>query len=154
MIKIVAISDTHGSYEPLLDIQNKEFDADYFFHLGDFCIPDYLVSPYLAVKGNNDYTTGFPSKIDINIKGLKVHLEHGHNFSFIANRRNYLKELDCDLFIYGHTHQFSSSVFNEKTILVNPGSLTKPRDDFNGSYAVILIDDDNKIHVERKKYPF
>ncbi len=152
MIKIVAISDTHGSYQPLLDIYNKEFDADYFFHLGDFCIPDYLVKPFLAVKGNNDYSTEFPYKRDLNIKGLKVHLEHGDGFNFIANRRNYLKDLDCDLFIFGHTHQFYSGVFNEKTILVNPGSLTKPRDDIDGSYAVILIDDDNKIHVERKIY--
>lgn len=154
MTKIVIISDTHGSYQPLLDIQTKEYDADYYFHLGDFCIPDYLISPFLAVKGNNDFSTEFPKKKDLIINGFKIHLEHGDNFEFLINKSKYIKKIDPDIFIYGHTHCFSVGTINDKTILINPGSLTQPRDDFLGSYAILTIDDNNKISVEKRHYPF
>lgn len=154
MIKIVAISDTHGSYQPILDIQNKEYDADFLFHLGDYCIPDYLVAPFLAVKGNNDYSSEFPQIRNLTINGLTIHLEHGDGFKFNTQRKKYVKDINADIFIYGHTHRFSTSVMNEKTIMINPGSMTYPRDDNYGSYAVIYLDDNNKISVEKRKYPF
>ena len=154
MIKIVIISDTHGSYQPLLDIQTKEYDADYYFHLGDFCIPDYLVSPFLAVKGNNDFSTEFQKKKDLVIDEIKIHLEHGDNLEFQVNKANYIKKIDPDIFIFGHTHRFYVGTINDKTILINPGSLTQHRDDFYGSYAILLIDDNKKISVEKRQYPF
>ena len=154
MTKIVIISDTHGSYQPILDVQTKEYDADYYFHLGDFCIPDYLMSQFLTVKGNNDFSTSFPNKKDIVINGLKIHLEHGHNYEFQINRNNYVKNIDPDIFLFGHTHRFYVGTVNNKTILINPGSLTNPRDDVIGSYDILKIDDNGKISVEKKEYPF
>ena len=145
-MKIVVVSDSHGDYQSLLDIVNKEYGTDIYIHLGDYSIPDYLMSDFLAVKGNNDYGSEFPFQRTITIgksKNIKIHLEHGSSFMFLFNRERYIKEKDCDIFLFGHSHK--KETYKEgKTFVFNPGSLTKPRDESRGSYLVLNIDENSK----------
>lgn len=145
-MKIVVVSDSHGDYQSLLDIVNKEYGTDIYIHLGDYSIPDYLMSDFLVVKGNNDYGSEFPFQRTITIgknKNIKIHLEHGFSFMFLFNREKYIKEKDCDIFLFGHSHK--KEAYKEgKTFVFNPGSLTKPRDESRGSYLVLNIDENSK----------
>ena len=63
-----------------------------------------------------------------------MYLEHGDKIFTKIN--NYIKDIDCDVFLFGHTHCKLNTKINNK-IVINPGSLTRPRDDTKGSYAII-----------------
>lgn len=150
-MKIVVVSDSHGDYQSLLDIVNKEYGTDIYIHLGDYSIPDYLMSDFLVVKGNNDFGSEFPYFRDIVIgknKNIKIHFEHGSSFMFLFNKENYILEKNCDIFLFGHSHR-KESYKEGKTFVFNPGSITKPRDDIKGSYLVLNIKElDNDLKFE------
>lgn len=79
----------------------------------------------------------------------KIYLTHGHreNVSLSVNNMVYkMEEKGCIAGIFGHTHMAMKEVFGD-FLLVNPGSISKPRDDVNGSYAVMDIEGD-AIDVE------
>lgn len=44
-----------------------------------------------------------------------------------------------DIYLYGHTHLVKEQIYNNCLIL-NPGSITLPRDDWHGSYIILTID--------------
>lgn len=138
-MKILVCSDSHGDYFSLNDIVLKNYDCDYFFHLGDSGLPEYLLSDFSGVKGNCDFND-LPKIREIEIEGLKIHLEHGDSFRFMTNPTKYVESLDCDIFLFGHTHKKLSEKINNKYIF-NPGSLTRPRDGDKGSYLIIEIKD-------------
>ena len=147
-MKIIVVSDTHGNYDLLQKIYLKHQDAKYFFHLGDSELPENYLFPFLIIKGNCDYFLNAPEKLTINYEFGKAHLEHGNKIPFIIFD-SYVKSLDVDYFFYGHTHQKSFEIVG-KTYVFNPGSLTKPRDDNEGSYLIIEIDDQNNKFLNYK----
>lgn len=136
-MKILICSDSHGDYFILNDIVLKNYDCDYFFHLGDSGLPEYLLNNFCAIKGNCDFNN-LPKSRDIEIEGLKVHLEHGDSFHFITNPNKYVESLNCDIFLFGHTHKKIATNIKDKFIF-NPGSLTRPRDSDKGSYLIIEL---------------
>ncbi len=146
-MKIIVVSDSHGSYVELGNIVNNERDADIFLHLGDYELPDYMMERFLCVKGNNDYGTNFPLTRDIDVKGIKIHLEHGHLPSFLFSPNEYVKKINCDIFLFGHTHQKLATKINN-ILVFNPGSLTRPRDGEDGSYLIIKIDEEKNIDYQ------
>lgn len=149
--KILICSDTHGDNSYLkkaIDIN----DPDIVLHAGDFCcsfskineIVDYVVS------GNNDIEG--QKEIYFSLFGINIYMSHGDEFiSYFSppneNSKKVFKSIrnkGLDLIIYGHTHV--ECVHNIKnTLVINPGSITAPRNKSNKkSYAVITIKD-NKI---------
>ena len=146
-MKILICSDSHGEYNILNDLYLNNYSITNFLHLGDSCLPEYLMSHFCAVKGNCDFNS-LPKYKDIEIGGLKIHMEHGDGFRMHFDMEEYLKDLDCDIFLYGHTHKKIAAKIG-KTFVFNPGSLTKPRDGNKGSYLIIEIE--NK---EIKNYEF
>lgn len=54
-MKFVVVSDSHGSYQELIDVVNINQDADIFIHLGDYEIPEYLLNRFIFCKGNCDF---------------------------------------------------------------------------------------------------
>lgn len=149
MKKIIVVSDSHGSYQNLLDLINKENDADIFLHLGDYEIPDYLMDRFLFVKGNCDYSPTAPIYKDIEIEGLKIHLEHGNNYKFLTQKESYIDTLNTDIFFYGHTHVYKVEKLG-KTYLINPGSISRPRDGNIGTYLEIILDNKEIITLTKK----
>lgn len=143
-MKIILVSDSHGEIELLNLIHEKEYDSDYFLHAGDYCVPNYFVKNWGIVKGNCDYAYDVPLFIDIDTPLGKLHMEHGDNFRIKYNFEEYLDTLKCKFFVFGHTHNKLIKRIKD-TIVLNPGSLTRPRDDNHGSYFVLEIDDKIKI---------
>lgn len=150
MVKFVVVSDNHGRKDILKTILENNPDADAFFHCGDSEMSAEELIGFFSVEGNNDFYTNLPLSIDTEIKGFKIHIEHGHMIPYL-NRKQYMsykaQELDCDFFFSGHTHIYD--IFKEnKTTFVNPGSLKYNRDATHTCYAIIEIDD-HDIKIRR-----
>lgn len=143
-MKLIIVSDSHGSKKALDEIYEKNYKADIFLHLGDYELPDYMLFPFTAVRGNCDYSSLNPLYKDIEINKIKIHLEHGNNPRLLFDFNNYIISLNTNIFLFGHTHTKLVSKINN-TLLLNPGSLTKPRDSLKGSYIELDIDNDSNI---------
>lgn len=145
-MKILVVSDSHRNVSLLKDIYYKNSTCDYFLHLGDSELPEYLMRDFSTVKGNCDYVD-FPKTKDIEICGLKIHMEHGDSFSFRMNPTKCVEDSNCDIFLFGHTHvKLANKVKN--TYIFNPGSLTKPRDSEKGSYLILTVENKKLVKYE------
>ena len=150
-MKIIVVSDSHGNTTLLEKIKQKEFDADYFIHCGDYCLPDYYVDGFAKVCGNCDYSFETPKELNLETPFGLIHVEHGDNPLFLSNKDNYIESKKCFIFLYGHTHEKYHRKINE-TYVFNPGSLTRPQDSNYGSYLRIYINEkDNNLTFDYKK---
>lgn len=142
-LKLLVVSDSHGDYSTLKEIYYKHQECDYFFHLGDSCIPKYLINNFAAVRGNCDFTD-LPLELNIDTQYGTIHLEHGHLLGLHLDEvlsKHYLMVLS------GHTHVKDVKKLGS-TWFFNPGSLTRPRDGDKGSYLIITINSEDDISYE------
>ncbi len=166
-MKILLCSDIHGSSyfaQKILNIFEKEkadilaITGDILYHGARNPLPkDYntlktaeLLNNYkekiIAVKGNCD------SEVDLMVLEFplydsaflfngkyKIHMTHGH----IYNKDNIPTIQKGSILAYGHFHV---PLLEEKNgiILLNPGSVSIPKENSNHSYAI--IDNDIKIY--------
>ncbi len=154
-MKILIISDTHGDLRNLREVLDIEKPIDNLLHLGDFLHDDDEIRALADcacafVRGNCDYFSDERDFRDFGLLGHTVHMEHGHmlpyGFDKIAARA---KSLGADILLYGHTH-VPLSVRQSGVYIVNPGSLSRPRQaDRRPSYVILTIDTEN-INFEIK----
>lgn len=148
-MKILVVSDSHGSISKLKEI--IEIHADMLFFLGDgegdfdnLIIPDKLY--YAAVKGNCDLISNNSVDKFVKCGDKEIMLTHGHAYSVKQGvNKLYAKAVTsaADIVCYGHTHIQSVEKIGD-VYLVNPGSL------LNGDYAVIDITE-GEIDIELKR---
>ena len=148
-MKILIISDTHGDLRNLRQVLAVEKPIDNLFHLGDFLRDDDEIRARADcacafVRGNCDYFADERDFRDFGLLGHKVHMEHGqllpYGFEAMAARA---KALGADILLYGHTHS-PLSVKKDGVYIVNPGSLSRPRQaDHRPSYVILNIDAEN-----------
>lgn len=158
MKKILIVSDTHGYDDNMWRAIDKEAPFDMFIHCGDLedrlsSITYKLDCPIHAVSGNNDYSSELPRIKTFNIGRHKVLLVHGHHHRLYGDRSAlyYLAmENDCDIVMFGHLH-VPIVEQSEGIWLVNPGSLTYPRqENRRPSYIVMTADDKGEVGFEVK----
>ena len=142
---ILVLSDTHGEIRKAIEIC-KDQPADIIIHLGDYAkdavaIQKEIGKPITYVKGNMD--TGFSGKeLDIltTEKG-NILLVHGHREGVKGHLQNLLykaEELNCFAVFFGHTHiSFNYQIGDIH--LLNPGSLSRPKDGSRGTYGMVYI---------------
>ena len=130
-MKIFVINDTHGRTEKVEEVWNRLTDVDLVLHLGDYekdaqRLAQIFGVEVIGVKGNMD---GSYSREDYRIVDTeygKLLLTHGHMDQVLG----------CRAVLFGHTHipfyEEESGIY-----LVNPGSLSQPRDGSEGSYAIL-----------------
>lgn len=140
MIKILVVSDSHNDTTLLNKIYLKHQDCTYFIHLGDSQLPSFLLSPFVSVKGNNDYEN-YPLFRYITTPFGNIYCEHGTNYRF--TQQEYVKSKNALIFLHGHTHIHYVKQLDNNTYIANPGSLTRPRDESNGTYLIISLDEKN-----------
>lgn len=144
-MKIVVVSDSHGNKSRLDEIVLANQDADLYWHLGDYELPEYLMSPFMLIKGNCDFFSDSPISKDLIINDVKFHLEHGNKINF-SNFEEYVLNTNSDVFLFGHLHK-KINIKIRNTLIINPGSISKPRDDNKFSYVVINFKDINDLTV-------
>ena len=147
-MKILVVSDSHGALNLLNKVLEIEYDSDVNIHLGDSELPEYLLSRFCAIRGNCDYND-LPLIKDIVLDDFKIHLEHGNGYLFNFYKEDYIKNLNCDIFLFGHTHHKLAKKIDD-TYIFNPGSLTRPRDGEYGSYLILNLLPDKKLSYEFK----
>lgn len=143
MKKVLILSDSHGKNDIMEYVINKE-KPDYIIHCGDHCLNnnDYLNRIFdIYVQGNNDYIG--EREILKNIEGLIFLVLHGDEFNVYSNELSglirYGKNVGADIILYGHSH-VENYYKEDDIILINPGSITYPRNKTNKkSYAIIHI---------------
>ena len=145
-MKKVVVSDIHGDNKMLEHIAYIEANANIYLCLGDSCLPESQLGPFVSVKGNCDYFMDYPLNKIITTPAGNIYAEHGHLRSRITPE--FLLENNCKVYLFGHTHRHVLEEI-DGIYFVNPGSPTRPRDDTDGTYLVIDIDQ-NGFHFEFK----
>lgn len=148
-MRILLLSDTHGDSDRVLKISEKLTGIDLVLHCGDyqhdaFMLEDTLGIPVISVKGNCDGNTREDKEIVETPYG-KILLTHGNWESVDFKYDNLLymaEEKDCFAVCFGHTHvAFAEEIGGIH--LINPGSLTEPRDGSGGTYAILRCTEDD-----------
>ena len=160
-MKILFASDLHGSAsaaEKVLEWLEKE-GADRFFLLGDLlyhgprndlpkgyapkeviAMLNEMKNEIYAVRGNceaevDQMVLNFPVMADyciLAIDGLTFYATHGH----VYNENNLPPFREGDILIHGHTHVLKAEQ-REGYILLNPGSVSIPKEGNPPTYAVL-----------------
>ena len=158
-MKILLVSDTHGRDELLKDIVRKEEPIDYMIHCGDIEgteneIRFMTMAPVLMVRGNNDFYTDLKFDVSLPLEGHKILVTHGHTHGVYGSHetlREQAKAKGHDIVMYGHIHRPIVDDSDPACLVLNPGSLTYPRQ--NGrqpSYMVVKLEKGKKPEVEVK----
>ncbi len=148
-MRILVLSDTHGRLAKFGEIWQKLTDIDHIIHLGDYAadakdIEAMTGIEVFSVKGNMDgsYTSDDSRVFDTGYGSLFC--THGNAFYVDMGYTNLLyaaEERGCVAVLFGHTHRAVNAEFQGMHVL-NPGSLSLPRDGSQGSYGIIEIGPD------------
>lgn len=149
-MKFLVISDTHGDIETALQVLETLEGIDRILHLGDYVRDGWLMEsrtaiPVNAIKGNMDGSFSNEDYQILNTEFGKIYLTHGHMEAAKYGPENLLykaSSLGCKAAMYGHTH---IPLYRDLggMYLLNPGSLTHPRGNRQGSYAVVTTSPDS-----------
>ena len=145
-MRILVISDSHGSLRNIEKAIEAQPEAKNIIFLGDGAREieeaSYIYTDRIfhIVSGNCDFASMEPSRKIVTVNGTRIFFTHGH---YMQNTENLVKTARLEgakIALYGHTHIAYTGYFDGIHVM-NPGSLTRPRDFSSGSYGVIDITD-------------
>jgi len=144
-MKVLIVSDTHRNEDNLIEVLEREKECDLLIHCGDVEgaedeIEHYAGCETVFVAGNNDFFSRLPREMELTIEGMHVLVTHGHNYYVNTNPgyiRKEAKSRNIDIVMYGHTHRPVIDE-SENLIVINPGSLTYPRQEGRRPSYVVL----------------
>ena len=140
-MKIIVVSDTHGSYRNFKKVMQLNRNADIVVHCGDsrdeidtikMEFPD---KTYYTVKGNCDFEM-LPIVEEFTVDGVRFMATHGHIYNVkygLYDIERAAEERGAQVVLYGHTH-IAMDVVRDGIRFFNPGSLG-----FNESFGVIEV---------------
>lgn len=155
-MKILVISDTHGDIDKAKATIEKCKDIDLIIHLGDYLrdaeklnsmFPDI---PFEYIYGNSDFMIGdVQAEKLLEYEGKRIFITHGHRYSVKWDYERLCKkaeEMHADLLLFGHTH-VPDLIEKNNCFLLNPGSISDPRNGSKESYAIIEL---SQMKIEPK----
>ncbi len=154
-MKIGVLSDTHY-YPNKFDLNRLEShfkDVSLIIHAGD--VGDISILKFLSkfgevkvVAGNNDFNHNYLETKEIfEVDKYKIGLTHGYVGEGYNIKMNAYKAFkNVDIIIYGHTHRPSIEYYND-VLMINPGSLTRPRTK-NKKSTIAILNIDNELKAE------
>lgn len=144
-MKVLIISDTHGRHTNLIKVLEKENDIDLVIHLGDAegC-EDYIKElagcPLEIVSGNSDFFSELDLEKELELGKYRILITHGHYYNVNTGMEDIKREAEgrgCDIVMFGHTHR-PLVCYDKKVIVINPGSLSYPRQEGKESSYIIM----------------
>jgi putative phosphoesterase len=159
IMKILVISDTHGQEQNLKKVLEREGMPDHVIHLGDsedsgIRMRRTLTCPLHIVAGNCDFFSDLPRVTVVELDGHRILLTHGHYHYVSVGTRDLVEEAkanDCDIVMYGHTHRPFLDQSDPELTVLNPGSLSFPRQEGRRpSYAVMETRADGTVNYQIK----
>ena len=160
MLRILIMSDSHGRNEnvelAIAQVREEIGEFQMLIHLGDVGDAREIESlagvPCYIVRGNTDYDAKHLNANVIEAGGHRIFATHGHLYQ-VDTRLELLRfaalENDCDIAMYGHTHVPYLEEAPDDVTILNPGSISKPRQaDHRYTYMVMEIDDEDEVTYE------
>lgn len=106
-----------------------------------------------------DYLINLPHPLILTIDSVAIALSHGSPYNvndYIYPDADlticrWVEDLDCDIFICGHTHYPMKRVIGEK-IVVNPGSVGQPRNQGSAAHWVLYDTDSHHFVFKKEEY--
>lgn len=134
-MKILILSDTHGREENLEKVLEREGMPDYMIHLGDSedsgeHIRSMITCPLYIVAGNCDFFSDLPRTAIVEIGRFRILMTHGHYYYVSVGTRDLVEDAkanDCNIAMFGHTHKPFVDRNDKELTVLNPGSLSFPR---------------------------
>ena len=145
MSSIVVISDSHGSIRNLDRVSKRVGQPDALWHLGD-CTEDApllaqrLNCGYVSVRGNCDPFSDMPLTETVDWHGMRFLLLHGHTVGGRMSLRYAAEERRANVVLFGHSHVAGIETAGD-VLLLNPGSLSRPRGGRGPSLALLELTD-------------
>ena len=161
MVRLAIVSDSHQSQfwtQRFLDRANKE-RYDGVFHLGDGeaearWLSRRLKMPFQYVAGNCDMFSKVAREIFASYEGHRILACHGHTHDVkwgLEQLSYYAEERGADIALYGHTHVPEHIPSYKGVTILNPGSLTYPRQAGGKcTYAVIEVDAGGELRIDMR----
>ena len=159
-MKVVILSDTHGSTSAVERVYAEQPDAALYLHAGDVLsdarylamlagVPlnegaedEAAETRVLGVPGNSDWPdANQPLERVIRAAGHRILLAHGHSYGVQYGTELLARaaaDANCDIAVYGHTHIVEISPGKPVTVLC-PGSAARPRDAALPSYLTVEL---------------
>lgn len=149
-MKVLVISDTHGYIGNVITIIDMliPIGLDRIIHCGDLKSDVvklqalYPKMKFYSIPGNCDGAYGEETGKCIEIDGVSIYITHGHRYNVKAQIYDELVidtiAHEAKVAIFGHTH--CALLKKEGDILLmNPGSISLPRDFSTPSYGILDI---------------
>ncbi|MDR2105265.1 MAG: metallophosphoesterase [Deferribacteraceae bacterium] len=156
-MRILITSDTHAKrYLDLPLILREEIKrADAVIHAGDYGSVGFfnefvaMCTSFYGVLGNND-RLDLPEELMLELDSVRIAAVHGDDMLWGERCSALFKRFQANrphIIVYGHTHRWEKEKLSN-TLLLNPGSPTKPRgvhssfallETSNGSFTVDII---------------
>ncbi|MCD7745547.1 MAG: metallophosphoesterase [Lachnospiraceae bacterium] len=134
-MKILIVSDTHGYEDNLKRALDAVGAPDCMIHLGDSestleNMQKIANCPVYMVGGNCDYFTRLPLTRIEELGGCRIFMTHGHYYYVSVGVRDLAEEArtnNCNVAMFGHTHRPFIDESDPELTILNPGSLSFPR---------------------------
>ncbi len=148
MKKIIILSDSHGNRKGIEELLPLIAENDYVIHLGDGAgdmreIAKLYPEKVYLCAGNCDFFSAYPDEGILEVERLRIFFCHGHKYGVKRDLHDLAiaaKIKNCDIALYGHTHQPLISKI-EGVTLINPGSLRLSMGK-GGSYCYLVAHKD------------
>lgn len=150
-MKVLIVSDTHKNIRNVQKVLDKTipFGVKYLIHCGDH-ITDALEIERLypeiivyGVPGNCDFSSyGKDRECVVEIEGITFFITHGDRHGVKWDYEELYTDAsvyDASIAVCGHTH-IAHKEKKEGMFLLNPGSISQPRDTTIPPYAVVEIE--------------
>lgn len=156
MIALI-VSDTHGQEENLERVLDEIGMPDALIHLGDSeggeeTIPTLVTCPVYMVAGNCDFFSRLAKAQIVELGPHRLLITHGHYHYVTVGIRDLAEEAkanDCDIAMFGHTHRPLLDESDPELTVLNPGSLSFPRQEGRRpSYALMEYEENGKAKFE------
>lgn len=149
-MRVLIVSDTHGHEDNLEKVLQKTGMPDHMIHLGDSesgetRIREMVQCPLHMVAGNCDFFSRLPKTQIVEIGDQRILITHGHYYYVSVGMRDLVEDAkanSCTVAMFGHTHKPFLDQSDTDVTILNPGSLSFPRQEGRRpSYAVMTLGD-------------
>ncbi|MCR5479756.1 MAG: YfcE family phosphodiesterase [Ruminococcus sp.] len=145
-MRVVVFSDTHGNIAAADKIVSDNISCDHFIFLGDgiseveILRSKYPDKSFFFVAGNCDKCSA-PTSMVIELFNTRILLTHGHLYDANNGTDKLIKlakKEKAAYVLFGHTHKRYNKE-EHGIYLLNPGSVSLPKDDLPPSCAFMDI---------------
>ena len=135
-MRAIILSDSHGDVRACMRAIEAMSPCDMIIHLGDiqrdvdFIKKEYPDIPVFSVMGNNELFCCGKTEDVVQFGDYRLFICHGHTFGVHRSTQR-LEEAalknGCCAALFGHTHIPVFEKTEDGLLLVNPGSVSRPR---------------------------